>query len=472
MTKTSQFQLCLFLLSMLVMNTGCKKDDPNATTDEHIDFVKDYNNPSKQQASDVKQTSDGGYIMVGTAYQQPTDTEGDILVIKTDASGNEQWSVSLGKPSGLGTGSLNNTQVSYHEEGVEIEILPNSEGYVLAGNRTYMVPASPTSQSKTAHQTKIVLYKLDINGNPTQTNGTELYENRASTERVSVLEWDASNDVFLVGGYTTNIKTSKTGTDPDNGAYDETDGLLIAVGGDFTPVWDEAQVTLGFYGKDYITDVKVLPNSYLALGTTEIRHQVGGSAPKYVAECLAVTLRKGSGILLNPQYFGDENIDIASVRAVYSAENNVVTLVGHAKTTSSTNAGQLFVSQLGTNSSPLLSVIQNMQFLQIPAPSTATGGTFKAVSIDELPTGFVIGITYEGSLGTDIGIVNLDTNLDLVTGWPYYHNHTSGTINSSNEVAGTAIGTSAAGIAFTGTFDAQTNNSKIGLVQINTTAAL
>ena len=44
----------------------------------------------------VQQTSDGGYIIAG--YTESYDTAGDAYIIKTDASGDEQWSTNYNYP--------------------------------------------------------------------------------------------------------------------------------------------------------------------------------------------------------------------------------------------------------------------------------------------------------------------------------------------------------------------------------------
>ncbi|BDS11763.1 hypothetical protein [Aureispira anguillae] len=479
MIKTTQIQSWLFLIFILGFHTACQQD-PNLTpTNAHIDFVQQYGSSSKQIAADVKQTPDGGYIMVGSAYSQATEVEADILVIKTDAAGIEQWSVLLGKAAGMGTGALSNEYVRYDELAVKVELLPNNGGYVIAGNRTYVAYPNAASTVGTKHQSKIVLYELDLNGGLSVVNGTELKEGKESTEMLSDFKLDENNGVikYVLTGYTTDITTNKP-IDPDNGIYDLTDIFTTVLDDSFTPLWFAGNSTYGFSGKDYGTSIQILPDAYLVIGTVQEKDGNNG----FNSKLAAIKMRKDNGMPLSPKYFGDQDYDLAGGHSTYNPSTQKITITGHAKNSSLVNANQVFVLQVdealntqypnGTNSSTY-----GFKFLGLTAPSSLSlGSTYEAASIDWLPNneGFVIAVTHEDQLGTDIGIVNLEANFDLRSGWPYYQ----GTIgNRSNELAATVIAATnsannQAVITFTGTFEANTNTSQIGLVQLNTTTAL
>ena len=480
MKKTTQIQQWLFLLFILGIHTGCQQDENLTPTNSPVDFTQHYSNPSKQVAADVKQTTDGGYIMVGSGYAQATDHDADILVIKTDASGQEQWSVLLGKPDGMGTGSLSNQYVRYDEAAVTIELLPNNGGYVIAGNRTYVASPNSTSAYRTEHQSKIILYELDLNGTPTILNGTELNETRETTEKISDFKLDESNGTvkYVLTGYTTDIRPNKP-IDIDNGVYDLTDIFTMALDNSFAPLWFSSNSAYGFPGSDFGTSIQILPDAYLVIGVVSSKYSISGGFKDRLA---AVKFEKSGGTPLMIQYFGDQGYDLAGGYSTYNPSTQVITITGHAKSTSLTNPNQAFVLQVdealntqyfnGTNSSSY-----GLKFLALPTPSNlSVGSTYEAASIDLLPNnaGFVVAVTHTDQLGTDIGILNLDTSFDLQSGWPYYQGVTG---NRSNEVAATVISatnsaTSQEVIIFTGTFEANTNNSQIGLVQLNTTGAL
>lgn len=479
MKKTTQIQQWLFLLFILGIHTGCQQDENLTPTNSSVDFTQHYNNPSKQVAADVKQTTDGGYIMVGSGYAQTTDSESDILVIKTDASGQEQWSVLLGKPDGMGTGSLSNQYVRYNESAVKIELLPNNGGYVIAGNRSYVAYSSSASTSGTRHQNKIILYELGLSGTPTIVNGTELNETRETTEKLSDFKLDESNGTvkYVLTGYTTDIAPNKP-MDSDNGVYDLTDVFTTALDNSFAPLWSSSSSAFGFSGADYATSIQILPDAYLIIGITQEKYVNSG----FKNRLTLIKMEKNGGTPLMIQYFGDQDYDLAGGHSTYNPNTQLITITGHAKSTSLTDPNQAFVVQVdealntqyfnGTNSSSY-----GLKFLALPAPSNVSlGSTYEAASINLLPNnaGFVVAVTHTDQLGTDIGILNLDTSFDLRSGWPYYQGVAG---NRSNEVAATVISatnsaTSQEVITFTGTFEANTNNSQIGLVQLNTTGAL
>lgn len=65
----------------------------------NISWLRNYGEMNDEVPYDMKQTSDGGFIMVGyTAPSQSDETE-DIYMVKTDSWGNEEWNRTLGGDS-------------------------------------------------------------------------------------------------------------------------------------------------------------------------------------------------------------------------------------------------------------------------------------------------------------------------------------------------------------------------------------
>lgn len=87
----------------------------------------------------VQQTRDGGYILVGQTGIPLADS-GDILLVKTDASGNQTWAKNLG-----GTG---------YEEGYSVQQTPEG-GYIICGE----------TESYGAGVEDVWLIRTDANGN-------------------------------------------------------------------------------------------------------------------------------------------------------------------------------------------------------------------------------------------------------------------------------------------------------------------
>jgi hypothetical protein len=64
----------------------------------NVSWQKTYGGTSSDFASTIQQTSDGGYIVAGNTYSY-SDKEGDIWVLKLDASGNVSWQKTYGGTS-------------------------------------------------------------------------------------------------------------------------------------------------------------------------------------------------------------------------------------------------------------------------------------------------------------------------------------------------------------------------------------
>lgn len=106
----------LLIFIYLILQSGCDKTPLNPTNTSNS-FTQNYGNGSKQVASDILRTDDGGYIMVGKEYVNATDQEGDIVAIKTDSLGVQEWKTTMGKAAGAGSGSLSGKNVKYDKKG-------------------------------------------------------------------------------------------------------------------------------------------------------------------------------------------------------------------------------------------------------------------------------------------------------------------------------------------------------------------
>src|SRR5688572_9308282 len=92
----------LFIVSVAIVLVSCKnKDDVDRTKA----FVKYYGGINTDNAVDVQQTSDGGYVIAGTSATTTTNSH-DMIIVKTDAEGNETWHKTFGGPNYDRCGSL------------------------------------------------------------------------------------------------------------------------------------------------------------------------------------------------------------------------------------------------------------------------------------------------------------------------------------------------------------------------------
>ena len=60
----------------------------------NMEWNQTYGGTEAESCLSVVQTSDGGYILAGST--NPTNTNDDVYLIKTDASGNSMWTKSYG----------------------------------------------------------------------------------------------------------------------------------------------------------------------------------------------------------------------------------------------------------------------------------------------------------------------------------------------------------------------------------------
>jgi hypothetical protein len=465
MFKTKKKFLVAFLSLIVTAQYSCQKDttEPESTTiTEQM-----YSIGANSVTADMIQTSDGGYIMVGTSYAS-SNSDGDIVAIKTDSRGVEEWHTLMGKPSGIGTGSLAGQTIKYHEEGVKIA--EEADGsFTLAGNRTYYSYANASSTSGVRNHTKIVLYKISAAGAATTTDGVELRDNTESTDQISDFKIDTSNGgnaQYILTGYTTDIQPNKP-NDSNNGAYDLTDILTISLNGSFNIMWTNSSLAYGFPGKDHGTSIQVLPSGYLVVGTSEERT----SGTSYNSRMIAVILEKSGGTPLNVSYFLSQGSEFEGGYSAYDATNSLITIVGSVVGGSST--GQLIALQINESLTQTLpsSASSSFEFINPTPPSTThTSNSFKASSIALIPNngGFVISSTLSHALGKDICITKLASDFSLpATGWPHYYGSTNGFYSTSKLVGPVLPIVDANGTveyAYTGTFNANTSSSEIGWV--------
>jgi hypothetical protein len=163
-----------------------------------ITFAKTYGVRGWDVAYSVRQTSDGGYILVGR-------TAGDVLLIKTDAKGNIQWAKTYGGKGSEGASSVRQTA---------------DGGYIVVGE----------TNSFGAGGSDIFLIKTDAKGN---IQWAKTYGGKDDDFAYSVQQ--TSDGGYIVAGYTASfgagerniflIKTDAKGNIQWAKTYGETDIL-------------------------------------------------------------------------------------------------------------------------------------------------------------------------------------------------------------------------------------------------------
>ena len=107
----------LFMIFLLAV-VSCQKENKIQPEQKEV-FVKLFGNSFEDRGHDIKQTADGGYILTG--YITTTGGDKDVLLIKTDEYGNQQWSKTFGD--------------SLDDMGYSLQIVPG-EGYAVLGTLT------------------------------------------------------------------------------------------------------------------------------------------------------------------------------------------------------------------------------------------------------------------------------------------------------------------------------------------------
>lgn len=126
MGRTINYLITVLLAGFLLT---CEfRETPQPRNDQY--FLKYYGGPGDQFGKDLLQTSDGGFLILATTDSStvPTDNDKDILIIKTDELGSEQWRQKLGTPemhdeaisiTKIPTGGYAYTSTLYSQEGIK-----------------------------------------------------------------------------------------------------------------------------------------------------------------------------------------------------------------------------------------------------------------------------------------------------------------------------------------------------------------
>ncbi len=207
----------------------------------NVQWEQHYGGSNTDLLNDVKQTSDGGYILAGTARSIDFDVNNnhsvqEFWIVKTDALGNLQWEKSFG-----GTGSD------------ELEaILLTVDGGFLLGGYTFSSPSGDVLDNYGNHDYWLV--KTDALGN------IEWSQNYGGTnwEQLTTLKPSADGG-YLLGGYSTsnNIDVS------DN--YGSRDYWIVKTNELGNIVWERNH---GGSSNDELYDIEETDGEVLLAGTT------------------------------------------------------------------------------------------------------------------------------------------------------------------------------------------------------------
>ena len=137
-------------ISLLILLESCKKEistEPGTEQNGHSTFQKTYGGAADDYVGNVQQTSDSGYVIIGTTESYGAGY-GDVYVIRTNAHGNIQWTKTYGA-----AGSFAGSNYG-EEEGYSIR--QTSDGGYIIGGLAYVCDG---------YTENFVLIKTDAAGN-------------------------------------------------------------------------------------------------------------------------------------------------------------------------------------------------------------------------------------------------------------------------------------------------------------------
>ena len=156
------------ILYIALLSCACQSLDSVDLTERNT-FIKFFGGPGTYLAADIKQTSDGGFIGVGTIE---TDTSESVILIKLDAMGNTEWDQ-----------IYDNTNAA--------SVIEMENGYIIAGDRIQNIAEFESLSSMT-------FFTTDRTGNITNSNvvGDEVNELDFHTTAATVT---AAGDLIVLG---------------------------------------------------------------------------------------------------------------------------------------------------------------------------------------------------------------------------------------------------------------------------------
>jgi hypothetical protein len=212
----------VILFVFMIFFSNCKKDNVIGDTQS---FVKFYGTNLSNTGYDVKQTSDGGYVILGTVENSNRGT--DIYLVKTDQYGNQLWG-----PKYYG-GTLD-------DNGYSVQLTADG-GYILAGSIDTVLNSKTIS--------KIFIVKTNGSGDTTWTKTIGGTEN----DEAYFVQLNGSIG-YLVAGYTESY-----------GAGGK-DAILISLDLDGKVNWSR---TYGGASDDDAKCVQLTTDGFIFIGSTK-----------------------------------------------------------------------------------------------------------------------------------------------------------------------------------------------------------
>lgn len=411
-------RLTLFTYLFVALLFSCE-DEKITNPQEAEAFVKFYGGIKTQEGNDVKQTPDGGYILVGSTTSFGNGGS-DVYVVKVDAFGNEEWSNTYGGPN--------------NDYGKSVQLTPDG-GYVIVGD---FQQANATSD----------IYMLKINE-----TGSIVFEHTFSNNLSDSNEFGNEIKLTLDGGYIIVGTTSN----PDGVKNGPFDFYLVKTDSNGNLQW---QRTRGFENSAESGNsvIQIDDQNYIVIGTASNARENDGQMGKTI---FAYKIN-ANGDNIGNRFYGGVGDDIGNQICKTSLGFAIIgtssSILGNA------GGGQDII------------VIQLDQNLNQFALNTY-GGTNddQGVAISQLSDGgfVMVGATNSfsnGSLNSDVLLLKTDITGEILPDWRLNPRTFGGEgIDVGNAVIKTEDGFA---IVATSTFFEATNNTVLNLIKTNESGLL
>jgi len=222
------------LIILLLIATGCDTEDNVDPRFERF-FIKYYGEQGDQIGTDLIETADGGYLIVGTTDPDRNfEGDEDVFLVKTDILGNELWNFSIGR--------------SKRDDGVSLVASPAGD-YIVAANST-----------NDLGNIDVVLFRIADGGVFVD---SAIFGNPLESDIVNKISMTTTG--FIVAGSTTNVDIGKSDYDP---ITDLTDLFSIKLDNNLMedPIWTNV---LGFAGIDDGVGVFETSFGFAFIGSTD-----------------------------------------------------------------------------------------------------------------------------------------------------------------------------------------------------------
>lgn len=298
-------------------------------------WERTYGTANQEAASDLIQTADGGYMLVGTSSTVGLAiNHSDITLLRTDPDGREEWRTTFGMDS-------------QDEFGESIRPAAN-RGYIIGG-----------SQLKNGIHNGILILS-DIFGNP-------IWKYRTVTDSVQGQQAIFLEDgtYLLVGNYIKNF--SSTSTD-----VMDKDIFVAKVSADGVPIWEK------HYGSDKYEEgfaVVEMPDNSLIIGGSAFEGE------NYDALLLKIS---ADGDEIWRKTYGNVNEKELAYDLAITKDNSTLLLTGTKHQVGLTD--DIFVLKTDTEG-------ENPQWISVPLPETQVGFSIEPLNDGKIA---VAGINHYG----------------------------------------------------------------------------